>query len=162
MKCCYFVKSISFHFPRIFIYNHTIFRFTLSDETSSFTTSDKCPAFRSTRRCPYQIPRENMSHLIKFFCSPVLREIRGRIRMCTVRKHTKLKWPRPSCLDPVSLSFFIRLIQSCVYAQCYQNSVKNILYTIRVRIKTIHVLGLRREGRFCSIVDYEKVINLHP
>lgn len=47
-----------------------------------------------------------MSHLIIYFCSPVLREIRGRIRMCTVHKHTKLKGSR---LSRVQTQFFFSL-----------------------------------------------------
>lgn len=147
MKCCYFVKSISFHFPRIFIYNHTVFALHCPMKQVHLLQSEQCPAFRSIRVVVLiKSPRENMSHLIKFFCSPALREIRGRIRMCTVHKHTKLKGSRLSHLDPVFFFFFFllltpapplpsRLIQSCVYAQCYPNSVKNILYTIGVCIK---------------------------
>ena len=70
------------------------------------TTSDKSRLFHSTRRCVYQIHRENMLYLIKFFCISALRETRDRIRMCTAHKHTKLKGSKSFLTGSSFFSFF--------------------------------------------------------
>lgn len=112
--------------------------------------SDKCPAFRSTRRYRYQIPRENMSHLIKFILYPSIERNSGPVRMCTVRKHTKLKGPQTASLPGPDFSFFFLSIfpfspntKLRLHAMLFGILSKIFyIYNRGMYQKTIHVLRL--------------------
>lgn len=112
-----------------------------------------------------------MSHLIKFILQPGIERNSGPVRMCTVRKHTKLKGPQPIPPGPdfsfpflfvyFPFSFFYHFpsnTKPCLHAIVTRNSVKNILYIQSGYVSKNNSLTItnRRVELSCSVADYEK------